>query len=286
MVTVSYHTDPACPWSWGAEPAVRKLMTDFGEGLEWRFVMAGLARDLAPGESPAAPLPVETRSALVEEWLRVSERTGAPLDPLLWVDGPLRTTYPACMAVKAAAEQASDGGYAYLRRLREGIMCEGRKLDGAEALTEEARAARLDVERFRLSLRSHAITEAFGADLEATEALAGEARDPDGRSSVGRGGVPLPTAVFQGGERRRVVSGAGAYDAYREAAVECGAETMGDGRLGVEQALLRFGRLTTREVEVLCELPGPRAAAELWGLAEAWEVRAVPVLTGYLWEAA
>ena len=30
MVTVSYHTDPACPWSWGAEPAIRKLMTERG----------------------------------------------------------------------------------------------------------------------------------------------------------------------------------------------------------------------------------------------------------------
>jgi protein-disulfide isomerase-like protein with CxxC motif len=286
MVTVSYHTDPACPWSWGAEPEIRKLMTEFGEGLRWTFVMGGLARDLAPGESPEAPLPPDVRASLEETWMRVSERTGAPLDPLLWVDAPLRTTYPACMAVKAAAEQAPDRGYAYLRRLREAIMCERRKLDGAEALTEQARAVRLDLDLFRLALRSHAIVEAFGADLDATEALAGEARDPDGRSSVGRGGVPLPTAVFEGGDQRRVVSGAAAYDAYREAAVACGAEPVAARRLGVEQALERFGRLTTREVEVLCELPGPRAGAELWGLAEAWKVRAVPVLTGHLWEPA
>jgi protein-disulfide isomerase-like protein with CxxC motif len=286
MVTVSYHTDPACPWSWGAEPEIRKLMTEFGEGLRWTFVMGGLARDLAPGESPEAPLPPDVRASLEETWMRVSERTGAPLDPLLWVDAPLRTTYPACMAVKAAAEQAPDRGYAYLRRLREAIMCERRKLDGAEALTEQARAVRLDLDLFRLALRSHAIVEAFGTDLDATEALAGEARDADGRSSVGRGGVPLPTAVFEGGDQRRVVSGAAAYDAYREAAVACGAEPVAARRLGVEQALERFGRLTTREVEVLCELPGPRAGAELWGLAEAWKVRAVPVLTGHLWEPA
>ena len=286
MLMVSYHTDPACPWSWAAEPAVRKLMTEFGEGLTWRWVMAGLARDLAPGESPTAPLPPDVRAQLIEEWLRVSEKTGAPLDPLLWRDGPLRTTFPACMAVKAAQDQSRDGVYAYLRRLREAIMCERRKLDSVEPLVEEARTAGLDVERFRLSLRSHAITEAFGADLEATEALAGEAQDPDGRSSAGRGGVPLPTAVFSGDGGRRVVSGVVPYEAYRAAAVACGAEPAGDGRIGVEQALARFGRLTTREVEVLCELPGPRAGAELWGLAEAWKVRAVPVLTGYLWEAA
>jgi protein-disulfide isomerase-like protein with CxxC motif len=276
MVTVSYHTDPACPWSWAAEPAIRKLTVEFGEGLEWRFAMAGLAREVAP----------DTRPALVEAWLRVSDVTGAPLDPLLWAEGPLSTTYPSCMAVKAAVEQAKDGGYRYLRRLREAIMCERRKLDGAEALVEQAHAAGLDVERFRLSLRSHAITEAFGADLEATEALAGEAQDPAGRSSRGRGGVPLPTAVFNGAGERRLVSGAAPYDELRAAAVDCGAEPSAGGRLSVDAALARFGRLTTREVEVLCELPGPRAAAELWGLAEAWKVRAVPVLTGHLWEAA
>ncbi len=75
------------------------------------------------------------------------------------------------MAVKAAPEQAPDGGYAYLRRLREAILCERRQLDDAEALVEEARAVGLDVERFRLSLRSHAIVEAFGADLDATAGL-------------------------------------------------------------------------------------------------------------------
>ena len=53
------------------------------------------------------------------------------------------------MAVKAAAEQADDGGYRYLRRLREGLMCERRKLDHAEALVEEAARPGLDVERFR-----------------------------------------------------------------------------------------------------------------------------------------
>ena len=39
---IRYHTDPACPWSWALEPAVRKLMVDFGDGLEWTFVMGGL----------------------------------------------------------------------------------------------------------------------------------------------------------------------------------------------------------------------------------------------------
>ena len=33
-----------------------------------------------------------------------------PVDPRLWAEGPIRSTYPACMAVKAAAEQGAAAG--------------------------------------------------------------------------------------------------------------------------------------------------------------------------------
>src|SRR5438105_220603 len=140
MVTVTYYTDPACPWSWAAEPIVRKLMVEFGEALEWRYVMGGLARDWA--EAVAAPSNGSkelVHGRLVRRWLEVTDLTDVPLDPLLWVEAPIETSYPACMAVKAATEQAYDDGYRYLRGLREGLMCERRKLDHAEALVEEAR---------------------------------------------------------------------------------------------------------------------------------------------------
>jgi predicted DsbA family dithiol-disulfide isomerase len=285
MVTIDYHTDPACPWSWAAEPRVRALMMEFGEDLRWRLVMGGLAREVAPGTGPGVPLSAGVRAPLIEEWLRVSAQTGAPLDPLTWAEGGIRTTYPACMAVRAAAEQSEEAGLAYLRRLREGIMCERLKLDHAEALVEAARQAGLDVERFRLGLRSHAITEAFGADLEATAALAAQQGERPPRSSAGSGGAALPTLVFAGDGGREIVSGLEPVDAYRRAAAACGGRRR-DARLDVEAVVRRFGRVTTGEVETLCELPGPRAQAELWRLAEGWRLRPVRVLTGWLWEAA
>lgn len=285
MVTIDYHTDPACPWSWAAEPRVRALMMEFGEDLRWRLVMGGLAREVAPGIGPGVPLPPEARGPLVEEWLRVASQTGAPLDPLTWVEGGIRTTYPACMAVRAAAEQGDAAGLACLRRLREGIMCERSKLDHAEALVEAARGTGLDVERFRLALRSHAITEAFGADLEATAALAADQGERPPGSSAGVGGAALPTAVFTGEGRREVVRGLQPIEAYRQAAEACGARRQ-DARPGAEEVVRRFGRVTSAEVEAVCDLPGPRARAELWRLAEEWRVRPVRVLTGWLWESA
>ena len=278
MIEVAYHTDPACPWSWALEPVVRKLMLEFAGKLRWTFVMGGLGRSL-----PREPA---SRAEMIEEWLRVSADTQAPLDPLVWAEGAIDSTYPACMAVKAAEEIAGDRGYGYLRRLREALMCERRKIDHTEALAEEARAAGLDVERFRSGLRSHAITEAFAADLERTEALASTIGGPVDRASRGAGGAPLPTVVFRGAGAAREVAGHQPYEAYRSAAIEAGAEPVPLAPLGVEEAVARFGRLTTREVEELCDLPGPRAAAELFRLAEQWRLRPLRRLTGYLWEGA
>src|SRR5436305_3665105 len=152
-VAVRYYTDPACSWSWSNEPTVRRLMTEFGDGLSWTYVMGGLARDYqSPSYEDAEAGIGGTRGVypgLIAHWMDVADAGRMPIDPRLWVEGPIATTYPACMAVKAAQEQAEDGGYGYLRTLREGLLCFRRKLDTTEALVEEARRAGLSVERVR-----------------------------------------------------------------------------------------------------------------------------------------
>lgn len=253
-VRLRYHTDPACPASWAAEPALRRLIVEFGADLSITYVMGGLAREYGA--------PYEAR---VREWLEHADRSGMPFDPLLWSEGPIRSTYPACIAVKAAAEQGPEAEARYLRALREGLMCFRRKLDGKEALVEEARGAGLDVARFRIDLDSHAILEAFGADLEATRAYSSE----------------LPFLVL--GEGGRVI---GPRDDWRAALVEAGAEPAEQPRPDVLGALGRFGRMATAEIEAVCDLPGPRASAELWRLATEWHVKPVRALTGMLWEPA
>jgi putative protein-disulfide isomerase len=251
-VLVRYHTDPACPASWAAEPALRRLAIEFGADLSITYVMGGLAREYA------AP-----HAARLLQWLEQSDRSGMPVDPRLWSEGPIASTYPACMAVKAAAEQGPDAEARYLRALREGLMCFRRKLDSKEALVEEARGAGLDVPRFRIDLDSHAIVEAFGADLDATRAHSRE----------------LPFLVV--GER---VLGPG--DDLGGAVAEAGAHPAGEGAPDVLGALGRFGRMAGAEIEAVCGLPGPRANAELWRLAAEWRVKPLRVLTGTLWELA
>lgn len=276
VVHTYYYTDPACPWSWALEPALRKLRYELAGSLSVNYVMCGMAREFGD------PIP------LVTELLEAGDRSGMPVDPRLWLAAPPRSSHPACLAVKAVAEQGDPAPY--LRRLREGLMCRRRKLDSIDVLLEEARAVPgLDLDKLRLAFGSHAIVEAFGADLDRAGAVPVEHHAP------GTGRVKLPSLEFRGSDG--VVHGVYGYSDYASlaaAAIAAGASPAGEASVppaagvppAVEDALRRFGSMATAEVAAVCDLPGPRAPAELWRLATEWRVRPDRVGSGELWTVA
>jgi hypothetical protein len=154
----------------------------------------------------------------------------------------------------------------FIRRLREAILLEGRRMDNEQALLDAAReTGGLDLGRLEVDFGSAAIVERFAADLER-----------------GRGAT-TPAIAFGDGER---VEGFGPYERVRDAAIAAGAEPTADGFPGIEAALRRFGAMATAEVAAACDLLGPRAPAELWKLALEWRVKPRRVPGGELWEAA
>jgi putative protein-disulfide isomerase len=253
VIRVTYYTDPACPWSWAAEPAFARLSVEFPGAVALTFVMGGFARETGPPEDAALHV------------LDAAAASGMPVDARGWLAAPPRSSYPACIAVKAAGEQGLDGPY--LRVLREGLMTGRRALDTPETLIEAARGvAGLDVARFATDVRSDAIVEAFGRDLERSRALLG----PDGR---------LP-AVEVDGVRLGELTPQALAGAVRAAG--------GQPRdlPGLDAVLARGGRMATAELAAASGLPGPRAAAALW--AAALELRVSPERIaggGVLWSA-
>jgi predicted DsbA family dithiol-disulfide isomerase len=243
-VSISYVTDPFCPWSWSVEPSWRRLAAEFGDQVSITYVISGLGG--------AQPDP--------REWLEAAAASGMPADPRGIMAEPPASTNPAGLAVKAVAEQADPGPF--LRRLREAIFLERRRVDRGDALLDVARetAPALDLDRLRIAFGSHGPVEALGADFE---------------RAAGR---PRPSLRI--GEAD--VDGRAPYAEWRAAAVAAGGEPDGTPR-GVEDALRRFGACTTAEIAAICDLPGPRAPAELWRLALDWRVRPRPVLGGELW---
>jgi hypothetical protein len=250
-------------------------MVEFGADVQITYVMGGLAREF------------EELPELVMNWLEHSAESGMPVDPRIWDGAAPRTSYPACIAFRAAAEQGQEAAERYLRRLREGFMCHGRKLDSPETLIEEARQAGLDAARFRIDIESNAILEAFANDLEATRTIPDAAREA-GLATEGSHGSSVERLVFPAlrfGEDRWV-GGDHSYEDWRAAAIAEGAEPASVPRPDVPGALGRFPTMATVELAAVCELPGPRAGAEAWRLASEWRLKRVPVLSSELWELA
>lgn len=257
VIEASYYTDPACPWSWALEPNLRRLQVEFGDGISVGLIMGGLAPQF------------EDPQAQVAQWLEACDRSGMPFDPRLWLEAPPSGSHPACLAAIAAGEQGAALQAAYLRQLREGLMCGRRKLDALEALVAEAHAVPgLDAVRLRRDLGSSATVERFGEQLERTRAIGGA--------------EALPTIAFG----KHAVRGFVPYEQWRAAALAAGAEPTGEPPPSIEQALRRFGTLATAEVAAACALPGPRARAELWQMALEWKVVAERRFTSALWRLA
>jgi putative protein-disulfide isomerase len=290
-VEVRYYSDPACTWSWAAEPALRRLMWEFDGELAFVWAMGGLARHFGSSyhdsEAGIGNGP-DCFADLMSHWLNVAGRTAMPCDPRLWTEAPISGTFPACVAVEAAAEQGWEAGYRYLRRMREGLLCFRRKLDEPAALLAEAAPAGLDVADFEAALDSTVPMEFFERHLEEVREVPEEARDR-GKTSVTEGHERLsfPSAVFVGEDGgRHGVYGYQPPSAYRDAALAAGARRVNEGALPILDAAARFGRLAIPEVQELCGTKPIETRAELWRLASEGKLKPVGALTGTLWELA
>jgi putative protein-disulfide isomerase len=257
-----YYTDPACPWSWAAEPALRRIEGEFGDGVAITYVMGGLAREFKR--------PAETAVHVLD----ASAASGMPVDARVWLQDAPRSSHPACLAVVAAGEQDLAGPA--LRRVREGLMLERRRLDTPDALVEAlGTVPGMDVARLRTDLASSAILERFGADLDRVRAAS-----PEQHNAAGR--VPFPSFEVQGA--------GGVYDdevtpdALSALVRRAGGEPI--DRPGALEALRRWGRMALPEVAEATGLPLPRAAAELWGLALDYRARPERIGSGEVWRLA
>jgi hypothetical protein len=73
-VSATVFTDPYCPWSWAAEPQLRRLQVEFGDQLAYTFVIVGLRRTFDPAAAQCLALAC----------LDGSTQSGMPLDPRVW----------------------------------------------------------------------------------------------------------------------------------------------------------------------------------------------------------
>lgn len=110
-VTITEFTDPGCPFAWSAEPSRRRIAWLYGEQIDWRLRMVGLADD--PGVYTSRGFTPERQS---QSFARLAHRHHMPMDT---APRPrMAATVPACRAVVAVRRHRPDREAAMLRALR------------------------------------------------------------------------------------------------------------------------------------------------------------------------
>lgn len=133
---IEYFTDPLCCWSWAMEPQMRKLRFLLKEKMRITYVMGGLLKDAKHYSDPMNN--INTPAQFGPLWMEARQRSGQPIKETIWLFNPISTSYPACMAVKAAEVQSKIAGEAMLRNLREAVMIHSKNIAETDVLLEVA----------------------------------------------------------------------------------------------------------------------------------------------------
>jgi len=204
-VEAIYYTDPLCSWSWAFEGVWRRLRYELAGRLAWRYVLGGLLPDWQSFNDPLHS--VHRPAQMGPSWYEVRHLTGMPIDERVWIEDPPASSYPACLAVKAAARQGEAVEEACLRRLREAVMLERRNVARREVLLELF--GELAGPPF------HALPARFQRDLGSEEVLAAFREDlkDAGYRGIGR----FPAFVLRAEGRAVLLVGYRPYGVFREA---------------------------------------------------------------------
>src|SRR3712207_2144067 len=100
-VCITEYTDPGCPWAYSAEPFRRRLNWLYGDQVEWRVRLVGLAESPQEYEEKGFTVDVQARA-----FARIAEEHGMPIDTS--VRRRMAATIPACRAVVAARLHAPE----------------------------------------------------------------------------------------------------------------------------------------------------------------------------------
>lgn len=171
-------TDPLCTWCWGSEPVLRKIKELYGEQVRIIFRMGGLVESVKNFNDPVNNINGSNfYEKMAEYWTLSSERHKMPVDTSFFAEykTDFRSSWPACLAVKAAQMQDDELAALYLRRLRETSLAECRPIHRRKEQMALAEEMGLDSKRLEQDIDSGAAGSAFDGDMQEYHTHGGEA---------------------------------------------------------------------------------------------------------------
>ncbi len=249
-LTITEYTDPGCPFAFSAEPFRWRLRWIYGDQLDWRPRMVGLAETPADYEDKGF-----TPERQSEAFAKLSGEHHMPIDTSL--RPRMAATVPACRAVVAARLNAPEHEPALLRNLRVRHFS-GQLLDAPETIDAAAVDAGLDPAELAWWTESDAVGEALAEDMRAARRPTAAALAQDDKLGPWSGGrrYTCPSYEFAAPGEPVVAPGfqpAAVYDVVLANLVPTADRR--ESPETVEEVLRWAGTpLATQEVAVICDL--------------------------------
>jgi protein-disulfide isomerase-like protein with CxxC motif len=200
MIRATLYTDPACPWAYSANPALRVLEWRYQDALEWRLVTIGLRDEVTPAAAAAFDA---ARRAAGQALFR--DRYGMPFG--LVPKARASASGRACRAIVAARLAEPGSEWRVLRALQFALFTTDLLADDDDGLREALRAIGADglVDR----LDDPEVVEAYEEDKAEARSAAGTPAEAQGKTSTSDGPVRFtaPSVMFELDGRSLVAGG-------------------------------------------------------------------------------
>ncbi len=275
-VLVVWYTDPHNVWCWGCEPMMRRLEVVYPHAVDVEVRMGGLFEDFSPVREQWARMSGGRWTASVLAFFQaVANQHRMPMASEKMIAGvdDFNSTWPACIAAKAAELQGRGAGRTYLRALREAWCLDGRGIHRTGVQAEVASETGLNVDAFTKALEDGSAEAAFRADREECERL-----EVTGFPTfeVGRGDV---SARLNGWQPWEVFE-----DVLRKVNPDLVGTPLDPTQASVAGILRRWGRCATREIAAMLGVTDDDAEILLEELEGSGTITRRVVGHGLIWE--
>jgi len=273
---VTWYTDPHNVWCWGFEPMMRRLEVVYPDAVEVEIRMGGLFEDFTPVREQWARMSggrwTESVRAFFDA-VAAHHRMPMAADLMLAAADDFTSTWPACIAAKAAELQGPEKGRRYLRALREAWCLDGRGIHRTSVQTDVARETGLDVDSFANALEDGRAEVAFREDRQVCERL---------------GVTGFPTFEIQRGDASARINGWQPWEVFedvmRQVAPGLVAKTLSPTEASVVDLMRRYARCATREIAAILGVPDDDAEIFLEELEGTGQIERKVVGHGLVWQ--
>ncbi len=162
-IKLIYFTDPVCSTCWLIEPYLHRLIQDYKDQLILEIKMGGLLPSWDEFQSPDENVSKEDFLASLINYQ--AREFGADMDGDIWIENPVKSSFPASIAYHAAKIQDSDKAIKFLRSIREMLFIEKKDISAEHNIISAVIRSGLNVEQFLVDIKNGEAEKAFQADL-------------------------------------------------------------------------------------------------------------------------